>query len=238
MTIAQLAAAIRAAIYSSDSGNITGDQLQEILLEIIGSFINTNDLVFPLSGALGGTGVANTGETITLGGNMTTGGTLTTAGTFATAGNYNQIGAFNFSPTITAATTPTFPAGTGTLAYKENANTWTAAQTVSANLTVDNSGSFSCVGAVTLGATGVTGNITMSDQRNIVLNTGTGTKIGTSALQRLGFWNATPIAQPTTGVASASFSTNTSGLVDDSATFDGYTMGQVVKALRNAGLLA
>ena len=44
--------------------------------------------------------------------------------------------------------------------------------------------------------------------------------------------------QETTSVASSSFVANTSAIVDDSATFDGYTMGQVVKALRNLGILA
>jgi len=57
-------------------------------------------------------------------------------------------------------------------------------------------------------------------------------------LNKIGFWNATPIAQPTTAVAAATFAANTSGIANDTATFDGYTIGQVVKALRNAGLLA
>ena len=65
---------------------------------------------------------------------------------------------------------------------------------------------------------------TLADATNVALNTGTGSKIGTGATQKLGFWNAAPIVQPTTAGAAA--------------TFDGYTIGQVVKALRNAGLLA
>lgn len=44
--------------------------------------------------------------------------------------------------------------------------------------------------------------------------------------------------QETTTIASSSFVANTSTILDDSATFDGYTMGQVVKALRNLGILA
>lgn len=38
--------------------------------------------------------------------------------------------------------------------------------------------------------------LTMTDAKNIVLNTTTGTKIGTSTSQKLGFWNATPVARP------------------------------------------
>lgn len=40
------------------------------------------------------------------------------------------------------------------------------------------------------------GDVTIADGKNIVLNTTTGTKIGTSASQKLGFFNATPVVQP------------------------------------------
>lgn len=53
----------------------------------------------------------------------------------------------------------------------------------------------------------------------------------------LGFFNATPIARPTTAYAAATFTANTSGIANDTATFDGYTIGQVVKALRDIGIL-
>lgn len=82
------------------------------------------------------------------------------------------------------------------------------------------------------------GNLSLNDAVDIVLGTTTGTKIGTGTTQKLGFWNAAPIVQPTIAVAAATFAANTSGIVDDTATFDGYTIGQVVKALRNTGLLA
>ena len=80
--------------------------------------------------------------------------------------------------------------------------------------------------------------IELADAKNIKFQTTTGTKIGTATGQKIGFWNAAPIVQPTTGVAAATFVANTSGIVNDTATFDGYTIGQVVKALRNSGLLA
>lgn len=53
----------------------------------------------------------------------------------------------------------------------------------------------------------------------------------------LGFFNATPIARPTTAYGAATFVANTSGIANDTATFDGYTIGQVVKALRDIGIL-
>ena len=81
-------------------------------------------------------------------------------------------------------------------------------------------------------------NITISDAKNIILNATTGTKIGTATTQKLAFWNAAPIAQPTTAVASATRVGGGGTTVTDTDTFDGYTLAQVVKALRNAGLLA
>lgn len=57
-------------------------------------------------------------------------------------------------------------------------------------LTVDN-----------ISAHSVLGTLTIADAINIVLNTGTGTKIGTATNQKLGFYNATPVIQQTDGAA-------------------------------------
>lgn len=79
---------------------------------------------------------------------------------------------------------------------------------------------------------------TWADAANLVFGTSTGTKIGTATTQKLGFWNATPIVQPTTAIAAATFTANAGTAVNDASTFDGYTLNQIVKALRNMGLLA
>lgn len=42
------------------------------------------------------------------------------------------------------------------------------------------------------------GDVTIADAKNIILNTTTGTKIGTSTSAKLGFYNATPVDQPAT----------------------------------------
>lgn len=89
----------------------------------------------------------------------------------------------------------------------------------------------------------VTGSITsagytLTDATNIAVGSTTGTKIATATSQKLGFWNAAPIVQPTTAIAASTFVANTSNITNDTATWDGYTIGQIVKALRNAGLLA
>lgn len=89
--------------------------------------------------------------------------------------------------------------------------------------------------ALTLDTTGL---FTFADAVNLAFNTTTGTKIGTAADQKLSFWGATPIAQPTTSVSGSFFEANSSGIVDDSATWDGYSVGRLVTALRAVGILA
>lgn len=80
--------------------------------------------------------------------------------------------------------------------------------------------------------------ITLGDSVNFAFNTTTGTKFGTSTSQKIGFYNATPIVQPTTATAAATFVANTGTAVNDASTFDGYTLGSAIKALRNLGILA
>jgi hypothetical protein len=59
---------------------------------------------------------------------------------------------------------------------------------------------------------------------------------GASAL--IGLYGAPPVARATTAVAAATFVANAGTAVNSSSTFDGYTIGKVVKALRNVGVLA
>lgn len=49
----------------------------------------------------------------------------------------------------------------------------------------------------------ITGGFTLDDAADIALNTTTGTKIGTATSQKLGFYNATPVIQPTAMSANA-----------------------------------
>lgn len=61
--------------------------------------------------------------------------------------------------------------------------------------------------------------------------------IGVSG-NKLGFFGTTAIAQPTTGYSAATFVANSGTAVTDASTFDGYTLKQVVAALRGLGFLA
>ena len=95
---------------------------------------------------------------------------------------------------------------------------------------------------VTIGNSSVTdvyvnGNIVIQD-KNIVLSDSVGTKIGTTTTQKLAFYGDTPIVQPTTAVTSATAVHGSGQAVKDDSTFGGYTIGQIVTALKTLGLLA
>lgn len=104
-------------------------------------------------------------------------------------------------------------------------------------------------GSVTLALTGtspiftfsqgvtINGLLTLSAQ-NLATDTTTGMKIGTTTGQKIAFWNKTPIVQPTTAYTAATFVVGAGTAVNDASTFDGYTLKQVVAALRGEGLLA
>lgn len=62
-------------------------------------------------------------------------------------------------------------------------------------------------------------------------------RVNIGAAGELGLYGVTAVARATTAGAASTFVTNTSGILNDTATFDGYTIGQVVKALRNVGIL-
>lgn len=65
-----------------------------------------------------------------------------------------------------------------------------------------------------------------------------GLRIGGSSSALVGLWGATPIVQPTTAVAAATRVGGGGTTLTDTDTFDGYTLAQIVKALRNIGALA
>lgn len=97
------------------------------------------------------------------------------------------------------------------------------------------------VSATTVVASGLitaNGGILMGEADNIAMGTVTGSQIATAPAQKLGFYGEAPNVQPTTAIAAAAFVANTSGIADDTATFGGYTIGQIVAALQRLGLLA
>lgn len=86
----------------------------------------------------------------------------------------------------------------------------------------------------------VTGNVTAttgtSTFNNVEITGNTG--IGNAGTDTIGFYGATKIVRPTTAITGATAVAGSGTAVTEDSTFDGYTVAQVVKALRNLGLLA
>lgn len=85
-----------------------------------------------------------------------------------------------------------------------------------------------------------TGNLALVAQdagAQVLLQTQSGVKLVASDTG-LGFYSGVPVAQPTTAGASATFVANAGTAINTLSTFDGYTLPQVVKALRTLGVFA
>jgi hypothetical protein len=114
-----------------------------------------------------------------------------TAGTKLGTASTQKLAFFGATPIIQPANTVDVFTGLVNLGLRTTGGT--AAMTLP--------GALSCAALTTtsIAATGTiaaTGHITITDAKNVVLDTTTGTKIGTGTTQKLGLWNATPIVQP------------------------------------------
>jgi len=78
----------------------------------------------------------------------------------------------------------------------------------------------------------------------VVLGTGSGSMIGSAPGQKLGLWGATPVAQHSATGETVGFTAGGGTTATDASTFTGnvgtkaYRMSDVVKALKNAGIMA
>lgn len=80
--------------------------------------------------------------------------------------------------------------------------------------------------------------ITLSDAKNIIFNTTTGSKIGGATTQKFAFWNKTPIVQPTTSITGATLVGGGGTTITATDTFGGYTLQQLAAIIINTGLAA
>lgn len=86
--------------------------------------------------------------------------------------------------------------------------------------------------------------ISIFDGVNLSLGTISGTKIGTATNQKLAFFNAAPVVQPATTGTTLGFTAGAGTTVVSGSTFTGntgtaaYTIGDIVLALKQLGLLA
>lgn len=77
-----------------------------------------------------------------------------------------------------------------------------------------------------------------SSNHGVLINAHAVTAINIGNAGSIGFFGSAGTVQPTTAVGSATFVVNAGTAVNTLSTFDGYTLPQVVKALRNLGILA
>lgn len=86
--------------------------------------------------------------------------------------------------------------------------------------------------------------VTFGNVRNVTYSTIGGTKHGTSTTEKIGFWNATPIVQPSGTGETSGFTAGAGTPVTDASTFTGnvgataYRLSDIVKALKSSGLMA
>lgn len=223
----------------NSSGTAALTVRDNLSLLINGSITSTNTIDL--------SSTATTALTLTRSGNLDQGHTMvsSTTGGVASSGSGNQS-LISFTGTINNTAT-----NTSTFRSIFLNHTFTAIQTGGAYRGIDIIAPSTVTGGGTITyfrcGTSTTADIfvvqpttvTFGDAVNIAVNTTTGTKIGTATTQKIGFWNVAPVAQPTTAVASATYSSPGAGTtIKTDDTFDGYTLQQVVRALRNIGILA
>jgi hypothetical protein len=119
-------------------------------------------------------------------------------------------------------------------------NIFTLAGSGTSTVTADASGN---LGRTTALSYDISNNILLNNDLyftngvNIFTGLVTGTMFGTSDLQKLSFYGQIPVRQPDTGVTPLTKLTFGGSPVGELDTFGGYTIGQVVAALQQLGLL-
>jgi hypothetical protein len=80
--------------------------------------------------------------------------------------------------------------------------------------------------------------LTLNDTYGISFGTTTGGYLGKATNQKIGFWNTTPVVQPTTAITADTFVSGVGTVLTDADTFGGYTLAQIAAILRTTGLAA
>lgn len=78
----------------------------------------------------------------------------------------------------------------------------------------------------------------LTDGKGIQFGTTNGGNVGLAANEKIGKWGKTPDVQPTTAITGATRVGGGGTALTDTDTFDGYTIAQIVAALRRSGDLA
>lgn len=171
---------------------------------------------------------AGMGTVTSVGGTGSVNG-LSLSGTVTTSGNLTLGGSLDLSsPPAIGATTPAAGAFTEVTAPTYKAADGTTGMTL----------------ASVSGEIGVSAGLQFADGAYVRIGTTTGTKFGTTTSQKIGFYNSTPVVQPAGTGVTTGFTAGAGAAVLDDSTFTGntgsaaYTIGDIVKALKDLGLLA
>ncbi len=202
------------------------------LSSVINSF---NTAVGAFSGQLITDGLNNSALGVQSIGNCTTGSDNVAVGN--SAGRYR-------SPSTNTAVNPTDSIYIGSGARSGSGSGTVSNEIVIGKGTVGNGqgtttiGNSFCTDCFVFGNIQPTGSVYVADGQNIVFDVTNGTKIGTSASQKLAFWNATPNVQPTSAITSVTADHGTGTSVKEDSKYNGYDLGQIVAALQRVGILA
>ena len=192
----------------------------------------------------------NSGEKVVIGKDLDiSGATTAAAGTFtsisASDGNITNVGDINCD-SISAD-----DAATGLNVIFDGTDTGDNKITLTDNLasaldiTEPTGGSYLKFTTTNSGEKVVLGkDLDISGDHDLIIGTSTGTKIGTAATQKIGFFNATPVVQQSGVDEGTGFTAGSGTAVNDVSTFTGnvgstaYRINDIVKALKQLGLLA
>lgn len=152
------------------------------------------------------------GNTVTGSGNIMLGSYIADSGVWS--GNYNIAIGFNADPLTVGGSNQL---NIGNLIYGTGAYNSTSKKVFTRSGSAQSGNVWEWQDSA-----GAVGLAVAANTRDLVLDTTTGTKIGTATTQKLGFWNATPVVQPAdaaqaaaTGTAGASYTATEQTLIND-----------------------
>ena len=139
-----------------------------------------------------------------------------TNGTKIGTATTQKLGFYNTTPVVQAVATADIKASLVALGLIAGGG----ATPLNLNSGALSAGALTVTSVVGTGTVALTDTMTITEGKNIVLGTTTGTKIGTGATQKLGFYNATPIVQRDSSAVAA---VATTGSAASTGTVYGFT---------------